>query len=62
MQVCPALINFPKLMRLAAVSRLALSWTMAGLLPPNSSVSGVRFFAAAAITDLPTGTEPVKKI
>ncbi len=33
--------------------------TIAGDLPPSSSVSGVRFGAAAAITLRPTAVEPV---
>ncbi len=35
---------------------------MAGHLPPSSSVTGVRCFAAAAITTRPTRELPVKKI
>ncbi len=35
---------------------------MVGLLPPNSSMTGVRFLAAAAMTTLPIGELPVKRI
>ena len=35
---------------------------MQGLLPPSSSVTGVRFLLARSMTSLPTGTLPVKKI
>ena len=35
--------------------------TIAGLLPPSSSVTGVRFSAAAIATMRPTAVEPVKK-
>lgn len=34
---------------------------MAGDLPPSSSVTGVRFSAAAFITSRPTAVEPVKQ-
>ena len=34
--------------------------TMTGDLPPSSSVTGVRFFAAACATIRPTAVEPVK--
>ena len=40
----------------------AVASTMTGLLPPSSSVTGVRCLAAASITTLPTATEPVKKM
>ena len=62
MQVCPALINFPQTMRLAASFRFAVSSTMQGFLPPSSKVTGVKCTAAAAATILPTGTLPVKKM
>ena len=49
-------------MRRAAVFRLAVWSKITGLLPPSSRVTGVRVFAAAAITTLPTAWEPVKKM
>ena len=47
-------------MRCAARFTLALSSTMQGLLPPSSSVMGVRCFAAASIIVWPTFGLPVK--
>ena len=49
-------------MRRAATFRSAEASTIAGLLPPSSSTTGVRFFAAAAITIFPIGVPPVKKM
>ena len=42
-------------------SKFAPSITIAGLLPPNSSVIGVKFFEAASITFFPIFSPPVKK-
>ena len=48
-------------MRAAATRRFAVASTMQGLLPPSSSVTGVRLAAARSMTSLPTATLPVKK-
>ena len=50
------------MIRRAASRIFALRPTMQGLLPPSSSVTGVRFFAAASITTRPYFDPPVKKI
>ena len=60
MQVCPALIILPYMMRSTAVGKLASVAMITGDLPPNSKVTGVRLLAAARITCLPTAVEPVK--
>ncbi len=59
MQVWPALMNLPQAMRRAAVSMSASSFTMQGLLPPSSRVTGVRCRAAASITTWATRPLPV---
>ena len=46
----------------AARSRSASRQTIAGSLPPSSRRTGVRFFAAAAMTFFPVATLPVKTI
>ena len=56
----PAFMNLPQAMRRAATFEMSTSWsTMQGLLPPSSSVTGVRCRAAAAITTRPTRPFPV---
>jgi hypothetical protein len=47
---CPELLIFPQIIRFAAISRSpqVAGSTITGLLPPSSSVNGVRCFAAAA--------------
>ncbi|KAG1061274.1 hypothetical protein G6F40_018022 [Rhizopus arrhizus] len=59
MQVCPALNHLPVASRVAALSSGKSRQTMAGDLPPSSSVTGTRRAAAAAITLRPTAVEPV---
>ena len=49
-------------MPFAARSRSASRQTIAGSLPPSSRRTGVRFFAAAAMTFFPVATLPVKTI
>ena len=53
---------FPHISLLAVTSRFAPSKIRAGLFPPNSSVTGVRFLAAASNTFFPIAVPPVKKI
>lgn len=48
-------------MRSAASCRSKSAQTMAGAWPPSSSVTGVRFCAAAAITARPVVPEPVNR-
>jgi len=55
----PALTNLAQMILLATTSTLASSRTTAGLLPPSSSVTGVRCSAAALATMRPTPPEPV---
>ena len=62
MHVCPALTNLPQAIRLAATLTLALRLTMAGLLPPNSKVTGVRCSAAARMTMRATRLLPVYRM
>src|SRR3546814_7761809 len=62
MQVWPLLENFPQTILRAASSISAVESTIVGDLPPSSSVTEVRCFAAAAITILPTCGLPVKKM
>ena len=62
MHVWPALMCLPHTMRRAATARSASAATIVGLFPPSSSVTGVRCFAAAAMTTLPTLVDPVKKM
>ena len=59
MQVWPALSVLPTRMRSTALSKAAPRPTMAGDLPPSSSVTGVRCSLAARITWRPTSVEPV---
>ena len=47
MQVCPALRNFAHTILFTVIFKFADWVTIAGLLPPSSSVTGIRFFAAA---------------
>ena len=49
-------------MPFAARSRSASRQTIAGSLPPSSRTTGVRFFAAAAMTFRPVATLPVNTI
>ncbi len=53
MHVCPAFVHFPQIIRFAAVVKSALSSMIQGLLPPNSSVTGMRLRDAAYITMFP---------
>ncbi|CFN80670.1 Uncharacterised protein [Bordetella pertussis] len=52
----------------SALSRNSSSWSitsskkMLGLLPPSSTVAGIRLSAAACRMCLPTGVDPVKAI
>eukprot|EP01139_Manchomonas_bermudensis_P000343 Amastigsp_a339_181.p3 type:complete len:130 gc:universal Amastigsp_a339_181:723-1112(+) len=59
MQDWPALMNLPQSTRRAATVRSESSATITGDLPPSSSVTGVRCFAAAAMMMRPTAVEPV---
>src|SRR3546814_20906884 len=59
MQVWPLLSHLPVARRAAACSMGKSAATIAGDLPPSSSVSGVRLGAAAAITLRHTAVEPV---
>src|SRR5260221_6443837 len=52
----------PQTIFLAASGILAVGSTNAGFCPPSSRRTGVRFFAAASMTILPTLTLPVKKM
>src|SRR5258705_4417158 len=52
----------PQTIFLAASGILAVASTKAGFWPPSSRRTGVRFFAAASMTILPTLTLPVKKM
>ncbi len=61
MQVCPELSSLPNATRRAATRTAASSATMTGLLPPSSSVTGVRCFAAAVMMCLAISGPPVKK-
>jgi hypothetical protein len=58
-QAWPQLKKRPVEMALAAASRSASSSTMQGSEPPSSRVTFFRWGAAAAITRLPVGVEPV---
>ena len=60
MQVWPALKVLAHRMRSAAVLIGKSGATIAGDLPPSSSVTGVRLRAALAITARPVAPEPVK--
>lgn len=53
---------FPKIIRMAALLRLAVSSTITGHFPPSSRIQGVKFFAAYIATSLPVSVEPVKHI
>lgn len=57
-QTCPALTILAQSKRRAVSSKLALEWTKAGDLPPNSRVIDVRCFAAAVATIRPTRPDP----
>jgi hypothetical protein len=59
-QICPVFQNAPKMIHSSAASTLASSNTMAGDLPPSSRVTRLMPSAAAFITLVPVGTEPVK--
>src|SRR5580658_1162153 len=52
----------PQTIFLAASRIFAVSSTRAGLIPPSSSTTGVKFSAAALATILPTVVLPVKKM
>ncbi len=52
----------PQTIFLAASGIFAVASTKAGFCPPSSRRTGVRFFAAASMTILPTLTLPVKKM
>src|SRR5450631_4051714 len=62
MQVWPELRNFHHMRVSAARLISAVLPTIAGDLPPSSSVTLVKCLAAATITILPTVGDPVKKI
>ncbi|WVZ22062.1 hypothetical protein V8G54_000606 [Vigna mungo] len=66
MQACPLQgPHFPPTILLTAnlnSEGLGRESSMAGHFPPNSRVTGVKFFAAADMTMLPTLGLPVKKI
>ena len=62
MQVWPLLRVFPQAILLAARGMSAVLSIMHGLFPPSSRMTGVRFFAAAAITVFASAGLPVKKI
>lgn len=62
MQVWPAFRSLPHAILRAAVSRSAVRSTTQGLLPPSSSVTGVRCAAAFSITVRPKAAPPVKKM
>src|SRR3569623_325108 len=55
-------MHFPQMIRCAACSMELSAHTMQGDLPPSSSVTGVRWTAAAFITERPTLELPVKKM
>jgi hypothetical protein len=59
MQTCPALKVLAQRIRSAAVLTGKSGATIAGDLPPSSSVTGVRLRAAFAITARPVAPEPV---
>ncbi len=59
MQVCPVAANTPATRPLAAACRSASGNTTCGDLPPSSSVTGLRFSAAATATLRPVAVEPV---
>jgi hypothetical protein len=50
------------MIRIAALSRFAVSSTITGHFPPNSKMQGVKFFAASIATNLPVSVDPVKQI
>ena len=58
-QICPAFRHLTNRMRSAAVFSGKSSNTIAGDLPPSSSVTGHRLSAAAAITLRPVAPDPV---
>ena len=62
MQVWPLFKNLPQAILAAASSTFTSGPTIAGDLPPNSSVTEVKCLAAAAITTFPMAGLPVKKI
>jgi len=55
-------VNFPHTILFADTSIDAVSSTTQGFFPPNSSVVGVKFLAAAAAMIFPTPILPVKNI
>src|SRR5260370_22158743 len=59
---CPPQAVAPQTIFLAASGMFAVGSTKAGFCPPSSRRIGVRFFAAASMTILPTLTLPVKKM
>jgi hypothetical protein len=58
-QVCPALKSLRAMIERAARWKSASGSTIAGDLPPSSSVTGVRFSAASDMTRPPVAAEPV---
>ena len=59
MQIWPEFISLVQAIRLAATSMSASAATMTGLLPPSSSVTGVRCAAAPSYTLRPISVPPV---
>jgi hypothetical protein len=55
-------VNFPQTILFAVTFNEAVLSITQGFFPPNSSVTGVKFFAASFATILPTLTLPVKKM
>ncbi|CSE07652.1 Uncharacterised protein [Vibrio cholerae] len=53
------MVVLPSMMLSTLRARSASSAMITGDLPPNSNVTGVKFFAAACATNLPTAVEPV---
>src|SRR5215469_8968669 len=58
----PSVEPRPWAMRRAATGKSADEWTIVGFFPPSSSTTGVRFLAAAVMTNLATVVPPVKKM
>ena len=59
MQVWPLLSSFAAIRRGTASARSQSALKITGDLPPSSSVTGVRFAAAAKATSRPTAVDPV---
>lgn len=58
----PVLVVFDHISDRAVRFKSAEGSTQTGFLPPNSRITGVRYSAAAFITNLPIEGPPVKKI